>query len=821
MGMPGISSPALAQCVTVGTDVTCTNTGALGNGVIISANTANGAAKIDNSGTIGNNAILSAVTGPGNATIINSGTIGNLVTIFGTTTDGAVRFTNSGSIGSQANISFVASPTGSVSVTNTGSIGANSQVSFTAVTGSGEFVNSGSIGSGATLQSVSVFGNAGLTNSGSIGGNSIVNTFTSAGNASFTNSGSIGDVTIMQTSSISGNASFTNSGSLGVTSTVIVNSSTGSSATLTNSGSIGNGSNLSANAPLGNATVTNSGTLGNTTILSAISTSGNASVTNSGTMGSFGLLQAISSTGNTSIVNSGSTAGNAFAFTNTGSSSLVNSGTIGGNINVGSGSGNASLINSGLIGGAGTLLQVTSTSGTASLRNAGFIAENIVVVSATGVATLTNLAGSRIAGSITLGGPAKTLEFIGGNYLYTLNTLNFVNINTHGAPFVASGNIVAVLDPTMLALEDRSLMNFTGGVASMLQDRFGGMGIPGGGTGRAAPLSFAPAIAPDTAARLDAAHDAFAGLPSLSMSYASDASRVRNANAAYLKAPVAAVPVYDTTVWASGFGGERRQSAFDAVQGARDTAYGGTIGVDRQFTPDLRLGLFAGGGASKLRTDFNIQNSDSEYGFAGGYGRWDRRDYFVDFALFGGGLNTKSTRLVANNLAANGLEIANASYNGWFISPDVTVGYRFFNPLGTVTPKARVRYVGGTLDGYTETGSAQGLAVGARHISDVEERLGVEFAMITAFAAGSVRASLEFSGVGLQRVGDNTISTVVLAQNLAFTTPGRREAYGGAVNAGLDWRPKSNLSFFVSAEGMATNDSAWSAVGKGGVRVGF
>ena len=84
-----------------------------------------------------------------------------------------------------------------------------------------------------------------------------------------------------------------------------------------------------------------------------------------------------------------------------------------------------------------------------------------------------------------------------------------------------------------------------------------------------------------------------------------------------------------------------------------------------------------------------------------------------------------------------------------------------------------------------------------------------------------MRGSLEFSGVGLQRLGDNTINTVLLAQNLAFAAPGRREAYGGVVNAGLDWRPKSNLSFFVSAEGMATNDAAWSAVGKGGVRVGF
>lgn len=132
-----------------------------------------------------------------------------------------------------------------------------------------------------------------------------------------------------------------------------------------------------------------------------------------------------------------------------------------------------------------------------------------------------------------------------------------------------------------------------------------------------------------------------------------------------------------------------------------------------------------------------------------------------------------------------------------------------------------MRYVGGTLDGYAETGSAQGLVVGSRSINDVEERLGVEFAAITAFGTGTLRGSVEFSGVGLQRLGDDTINTVLLAQNLAFTNPGRREAYGGVVNAGLDWRPKSDMSFFVSAEAMATNDSAYSITGKGGVRVGF
>jgi hypothetical protein len=60
---------------------------------------------------------------------------------------------------------------------------------------------------------------------------------------------------------------------------------------------------------------------------------------------------------------------------------------------------------------------------------------------------------------------------------------------------------------------------------------------------------------------------------------------------------------------------------------------------------------------------------------------------------------------------------------------------------------------------------------------------------------------------------------VLLAQNIAFTTPGSSHAFGGVVNLGLDWRPKSNVSVYTSVEAM--NDKSFSATGKGGVRIGF
>src|SRR5215471_8694596 len=79
----------------------------------------------------------------------------------------------------------------------------------------------------------------------------------------------------------------------------------------------------------------------------------------------------------------------------------------------------------------------------------------------------------------------------------------------------------------------------------------------------------------------------------------------------------------------------------------------------------------------------------------------------------------KSTPLMcsAASMAASDLEVATASYGGWFISPEVTYGYRIPVNAITVTPRLRVRYVGGQLDGYSESGSMQNLTVGRRNIN--------------------------------------------------------------------------------------------------------
>jgi hypothetical protein len=625
--------------------------------------------------------------------------------------------------------------------------------------------------------------NATVNNSGTVNGS--VQDFASAGgNTSGTNSGTISQFLQVDTNG-GGNASATNSGTVGTFMQVFTNG--GGNASATNSGPVGQALQVFTEAG-GNASATNSGAVG--TFLQVFTNGGgNASVTNSGPVGQY--LQVFTNAGgNASATNSG-TVGQAFTVDTLagGNASATNSGSVfGGAVITALGGGNSSLTNSGLI---------TNTMGGPAIQFVG------------GPDTLTNVVGSRVIGAIDLVGVHDTVNFVGGgNWLYTFNTLAGATINTNGAPFVVSGNQVAVLDQSAFALADRSLMFFTGGVSQMLRDRLYGTTPAAGG-------STAMSFAPTGSGVVEQAQAAFGGIPSVAMAYASDPRPILG------KAP-AAVPYYDTTVWASGFGGQRDQGPTGAVLQATDTAYGAAAGIDRVFASNVRLGAFIGGGSGQEAVALNTQTIDTTYFYGGMYGQVDKGAQFLDFALWGGSMNNSSTRGVANNLVPTGFDLATASYGGWFISPELIYGMHI--PMNDVvwTPRATVRYVGGVLDGYSETGSAQNLTVSQRAINDIEERVEVELSNVTPISFGGTVKTFGTAGViGLERLGNPNINTVLLGQNLSFVTPGVNDAIGAVLGAGLQYRPTASVSLYVNAEGTVMSDKSVSGAVTGGARVAF
>lgn len=300
--------------------------------------------------------------------------------------------------------------------------------------------------------------------------------------------------------------------------------------------------------------------------------------------------------------------------------------------------------------------------------------------------------------------------------------------------------------------------------------------------------------------------------------------------------PVKAKPVelYDpaTVVWAQGFGGLRKQPEDLPVLASRHNFAGAAIGFDRMVSPYLRLGAFAGGASGKLNTDFTVQNIESDYAFGGLYGRYDWRRSFFDFAVSVGRSKNDSERIINNNLVPNGIEIAKASYNGWFVSPEATYGWRLpltgwasapvYVPTIAAVPSAKVRYLAAWYDGYAETGSTANLTVDARSLQTFEGRLQLALTASMALPWGSfLHADIRGGAIGFARVGDKTVSGLLLGQGLAFPVPGKDQVsgfyYGGRVEAGVG--PFTRL--FAEAESIELNDKSRTTTARGGLKVAF
>ena len=308
-----------------------------------------------------------------------------------------------------------------------------------------------------------------------------------------------------------------------------------------------------------------------------------------------------------------------------------------------------------------------------------------------------------------MGGGPDFVNIVTGRDISWLVTLsNFAGtINVSGGqPFVISGDQIATLDPTLFATFDRALMDFSRGVSSAIPMFEGFSNMPGG-----TAIAFAAPQSP--AARVE---DVFASIPGLS-AYAADPM-------AFKKPEV--VLADGAALWARGFGGERIQPSDGILFKATSEYYGGMMGGDWLVRPELRLGAFIGGGATRTSLDQNAGWANSDLVFGGGFARYAFGESFLQAVVQGGPSQNSTSRTIASNLAPN-LQTATASYDGWYISPEMTYGLR--HALGsyngvtwTMTPNLRVRYLYGAFDGYTETGSNANLTVAGRAVRDLEER---------------------------------------------------------------------------------------------------
>jgi hypothetical protein len=531
-----------------------------------------------------------------------------------------------------------------------------------------------------------------------------------------------------------------------------------------------------------------------------------ANVANSGTItGGAGSAGIVATTAN--VTNSGTITGDQGIFADI-VANVTNSGTIRGSGSVGISSNNtANVINSGTItGGTNGIALLAGFGGVANVTNSGIITGGTAALQFdVNPDTLTLLPGSKIIGAINLGGGGDTVNVRTGNQNLTFDTLAGATV-TSTLPFVVVGNRVVTIDVTPFATAGTTLGDFSRSVAAMVPV-FDDLPATTGG----APLAFAPPSAP-----APIFSPAFDHIPGLS-AYAADTVA--------FKAPTV-THADGTTFWARGFGGQRIQQADGVVLRNVSNFFGGAMGMDKAVSPNLRVGAFIGAGSTRTSIELNSGDSESNLGFGGLYARYLWGASFLHAAVQGGGSRNGTTRNINNNLVAGGLETAKASYNGWYVSPELTLGHRIAlgHVLGAqhiLTPSVQVRYLYGSFGSYTETGSTANLTVNDQTVQTLEER--AEFKLTRSTLLNPYSAlliHLTGGALGVQRVGGNTVNAVLLGQAIPFATPGKDDVWGGFGGLGMEFR-HANVAMFGAAEYLALNDDSSVVSGKAGLRVAF
>lgn len=220
--------------------------------------------------------------------------------------------------------------------------------------------------------------------------------------------------------------------------------------------------------------------------------------------------------------------------------------------------------------------------------------------------------------------------------------------------------------------------------------------------------------------------------------------------------------------WASGFGSLSEYDGSATTLDHEAHHAGLAIGYESNVSPELVVGALVGYGWGTFESESRWAESfdNAAHGaFASLYGQAQRGDVFATVAMSGGFLSHSDDRLVNDNLAALGVSSAQADYNSWWLSPELTVGWHA-GALGDsnwqFTPSARVRYAIQFVDGYTETGpSAANATVASRTVSALESRIQLaatrqfDLAILTVRGGWQYRSTVRTEDANVTLIGQS------------------------------------------------------------------
>jgi len=591
-------------------------------------------------------------------------------------------------------------------------------------------------------------------------GGQVVNDFTNSG--TIVNVNQIGVELYSRASQSWANApslitNFTNSGTIqGAVTGVNLSNLTDVITTLTNTGTISGGIITGPNAGDAGIRIDGAGTIG--TINNYGTIAGKSSgISNSGSIGTINLQSGSVLTGvdNYSVKNTG----------NIGAINLFNGSTI----------------NKGIFNGlTGTIGNFTNAITLNTLTNAG---------------TITTLNNSGTIGSITNTGTIGSITNTG-----TIGTLNLLSGSTVTSGISNTGTI-NILNMTITGITcsnyDVAIPNITGNQPITVNIA----GLPADGrshsvtrNGRRASVDVSGFGANTNAIRH--VSNSVGRLVNTNGVIQSIGAKVAKHNAdPYAMtsdlcadgAPAQPGQIGNSDFWIRGFTGRNKADATASSTDYINTYSGGAIGIDRDWSEDIRGGVFIGSGNMNNSLGGGLGGTESDLIFAGTYATKTWGTLFAKVGLTGGRGSNTGTR----NIAAGAPETATADYKNWYVSPEVSVGkvYDLGQHLGgslSVTPVLSVRYVYASQDGYTETGATNNLTMNKSHSTTVEERAELKFSYATkAFNDYGVKVNASVGGIGQQNNG-GAMSGTLLGAPLSFATPGDENSTGFVGGLGFE-----------------------------------
>jgi hypothetical protein len=264
--------------------------------------------------------------------------------------------------------------------------------------------------------------------------------------------------------------------------------------------------------------------------------------------------------------------------------------------------------------------------------------------------------------------------------------------------------------------------------------------------------------------------------------------------------------------WLTGYGGGGRDQA-----NLTDTAHAGLVTGYEIRDGVIRAGFL--GGIGRLSNDGppGTGSVDADTAFAGAYygGRYGAYD--VNALLVAGGLRAETTRVVSVGDPATG------SYNGWYVAPELAASHTLAYADGwSLTPGARLRYVGTWLGSYSETGSVQNVSYDDRWSHVVEASLQMRLGKAQTFENGmNLRFDLSAALVESLNLGAPRYDATLV--NAAFTTSAfaDRAVTGGTFEASAELNVTDSFSVYGGGRLAFYSDDSWWWSAKGGIKVDF